>query len=216
MDFYSVLFAKQYDHCNDFYGDLFAKSLKRNEELPSEYKRIIGIKFDSGVYYKINDFRLRGNDTVRISFSAERACNVFGCYTNANALDNYSLYISTTSGSKYLRYGNGTYKSYMPTESLGNRFDTVITPTGSSGMPEDDTWTEKEFEASSDMCIGTTSPSATSAKLDGNIYGNFVVDGRFNGIPCERVSDGKIGYYDTYTKTFFAAVAGTPVSLGYA
>lgn len=187
-----------------------------HSELPSEYRRLVGIGFNATVYYVIDEFRLTGADTVKLSFSVTKACNVFGCYTNSSATTNYSLYMTTSSGSKYLRYGNGTYNSYVSSAQLNHRFDAVITPTGSSGMPLNDSWTSKTFTGVADLCIGTTSTSATSSKLDGNIWGNFVVDGRFKGIPCERVSDGVIGYYDTYSHTFYAPAAGTPTSLGYA
>ena len=60
------------------------------------------------------------------------------------------------------------------------------------------------------MCIGTTAIDASSAKLKGNLLGAFVVDGRFNGIPCKRKSDDALGYYDTVSKQFFAPVLGTP------
>lgn len=188
------------------------------EKLPSGYKKVTGFEFSAATYYAITGFKLKGSDTIRISFSADKACNVFGCYTTTSATDNYSLYISTTSGSKYLRYDGGTYKSYFPSASLGERYDVVITPTGSSGMPtgQDDTWTAATFTSSADMCIGTTSSSATSSKLDGKIWGNFVVDGRFCGIPCERESDNKLGYYDTYSETFYAPTGSAPTSLGYA
>lgn len=185
-------------------------------ELPKEYRELIGIGYNSSVYYLISDFYLEGSDTVRLSFSVTKACNVFGCYTNQYATTNYSLYMTTSSGGKYLRYGNGTYNSYVASAQLNQRFDAIITPTGSTGMPQNDTWTAKTFTAVADLCIGTTSTSATSSKLDGNIWGNFEVDGRFKGIPCERISDGVIGYYDTYSHTFYPPAAGTPTSLGYA
>lgn len=188
-----------------------------DDELPSEYGRIKGITFDSSVYYQITDFFLKGSDTIRISFSVEKACNVFGCYTTTSATNNYSLYASTAANAKYLRYAGGTYKSQFATSTFGQRFDVVITPTGSSGMPsgQNDTWSEADFTATSELCIAHTSPSGTTPKLDGNIWGNIVVDGRLKLIPCIRISDSEIGYYDTYTDTFYAPVTGTPVSLGY-
>lgn len=188
-----------------------------DDELPSGYNRIAGITFDSSVYYQITDFFLKGSDTIRISFSVEKACNVFGCYTTTSATNNYSLYASTAANAKYLRYAGGTYKSQFATSTFGQRFDVVITPTGSSGMPsgQNDTWNESDFTATSALCIAHTSPSGTSSKLDGNIYGDIVVDGRLKLIPCIRLSDGEIGYYDTYTEAFYAPVTGTPVSLGY-
>lgn len=185
-------------------------------ELPDEYKRVLGFEFASDCYYAIDDFKLTSDDTVRISFSVDKACNVFGCYTSTDAATNYSLYMTTSASGKYLRYGSGTYASYIASSNMGKKYNAVITPTGSQGMPTNDTWSKGNFTCVSDLCIGTTSPGATSAKLDGCIYGDFVVDGKLKLIPCERISDGVLGYYDKYSKTFFAPKTGTPTSLGYA
>lgn len=179
-------------------------------ELPDGYRRVKGFVFDGSTYYLITGFKLRGSDTIRISFSITKACNVFGCYTNTTADDNYSMYASTSSGAKYLRYDGDTYNSYIPQAQLDERLDVVITPTGTSGMPTDSVITPVEFETSVDLCIGTTGASATSAKLSGNIWGNFVVDGRLKLIPCERVSDGELGYYDTHSETFYEPVGSAP------
>lgn len=182
-------------------------------DLPDGYRKIKGLSMKADTYFVITGFKLKGSDTVKISFSANKACNVFGCYTTTGATDNYSLYISTTANAKYLRYDGGTYKSYFPPEALGVRVDAVITPTGSTGLPQNDTWTEADFDASADMCIGTTSPDATSSKLDGNIWGDVIVAGRFHGIPCERESDNALGYYDTISETFYEPAAGTPTEI---
>ena len=83
-------------------------------------------------------------------------------------------------------------------------------------MKSDSTWTEKTFESTGDLCIGTTSPTATSSKMVGDIIGNVVVDGRLKLIPCERLSDNELGYYDAVSGTFYEPTGGTPISLGYA
>lgn len=184
--------------------------------VPLEYKRLIGFEFNADCYFVITDFHLKGSDTVRLSFSVDKACNVFGCYTTNDATDNYSLYMSTTSGSKYLRYDGSTYNSAIASAQLGDRLDVVISPTGTDGMPTESTMTPQTFEASVSMCIGTTSTGASSSKLDGNIWGEFVVDGRIDLIPVERVDDGMLGYYDGVSGTFYAPSVGTPTSLGYA
>ena len=193
---------------------MIAKKLK-GPALPSGYTRLKGIQYAGATYYKITGFKLKSSDTVRISASFSQACNVFGCYTTNEATDNYSLYMSTTAGSKYLRYGNGTYASYCSSSNLNKRFNMVITPTGSRGLPgTNDTWTAGSFTASVDMCIGTTSTSATSAKMSGKIYGNIVVDGRLCLIPCKRTSDDVIGYYDAKGETFYepTGTAPTPIT----
>ena len=182
------------------------------QAIPAGYRQIAGIVMNAATYYRITDFSLHGSDTVRVSIAAEASCNVFGCYTTASAEDNYSLYVSTANNAKYMRYDGGTYKSQWRNQDFGERFDLVITPTGSSGFPgtQDDTWTEASFEGSSDMCIGSTSPSATSSKFKGTFFGAFVVDGRFEGIPCERESDGKVGYYDRISRQFYEPIGTNP------
>ena len=188
-----------------------------DDELPAGYKRVLGFSCNNNALWKITGFKLRGSDTVRISFSVTQACNVWGCYQGADATDNYDLYVSTTANSKYLRYGNGTYLSYWSSADLGERFDVVFSPKGTQGMPQDSTWTEIEFESQNDLLIGSTTTTGTSSKLRGNLYGDIIVDGRLKLIPCERVSDGVLGYYDTYSATFYEPEAGFTgaVSLGY-
>lgn len=185
--------------------------------VPSAYRKLTGIVFSAATYYNFADFHLRGSDTVRLSLSVDKACNVFGCYTSASAQDNYSLYASSASSAKYLRYNGGTYGSRWPTSEWGVRYDIVITPTGSSGIPGgDDTWTEVSFTSSPSLLIGATSTSASTSKLDGTIYGEFKVDGRLLAIPVERVSDGAVGYYEAYSNQFYAPIGSNPTKLGYA
>ena len=184
--------------------------------LPEGYKRVKGYTFSAATYYKITDFYLSGSDTVRMSFSVNKACNVFGCYTTTTADDNYSLYATTTSGGKYLRYDGDTYNSYFPSNKIGVRCDVVFAPTGTTGMPTDSTITAKTFTGTADLCIGTTSPSATSSKLDGDIWGDIVVDGKLKLVPCERESDNVLGYYDMVGGTFYEPTGSAPTSLGYA
>ena len=193
---------------------IWLKLRKRGGGLPDGYKKLLGFEFSSNCYFKITDFFLESGDTVKLSLSVDKACNVFGCYTSTDATTNYSLYASTSSNAKYLRYGSGTYNSYFASSNLGKRFDVSITPTGSHGMPVDDEWEEGDFTAVSDLCIGTTAPSASSAKFDGCIYGEFVVVGKLKLIPCERLSDNTLGYYDMKSGTFYTPATGTPTSLG--
>lgn len=181
--------------------------------LPPDYKRVRGLRFNNNSFYTITDFYLTGADTVRFTMSVNGACNVFGSYTNSSATTNYSLYASNSTIAKYMRYNGGTYLSGIVTSEYGTVFNVVITPTGSHGLPRNDTWASKTFECETDMFIGTTSASATSASFIGDFYGNFVVDGRFNGIPCKRLSDGVLGYYDTYSKTFYAPTDGSPQAI---
>lgn len=195
--------------------------MMQKKKLPAEYRRVLGFACDNNAMWEISDFHLRGADTVRISFSITAACNVFGCYQGASAQDNYDIYASTTAGSKYLRYGGGTYASAFTGDNLNKRFDVVLTPTGSQGMPEDSTWTELSFTSENNMLIGSTTLTGSSAKLKGNLYGSIIVESegveRLHLIPCERVSDNVLGWYDTVDETFYEPYAGYggAVSLGY-
>lgn len=207
MNFFNVIFAKKFGFCNDFFSKLFAKKLLENE-LPIEFRRVHGFTCNNNAMWQITDFHLRGSDTVRISFSVTAACNVFGCYQGTSAIDNYDLYAATASGAKYLRYGNGTYPSTFSGDNLNKRFDCIFTPSGTRGMPVDSTWEELEFESARDFMIGSTSPTSSSAKLKGNLYGDIIVDGRLHLVPCERISDSVLGYYDLIGNTFYEPKEG--------
>lgn len=179
-------------------------------DLPDEYVRVDGFSFNNNCYFEIDDFKLTGDDTVRFTFKPGGTCNVFGCYASQSADNNYSLYISTTTSSKYMRYNGGTYASGIAPSELNAEYDVVVSPSGTSGLPRNDAWSRSEFTCSIDMCIGTTSPTATSSKYVGELLGNFIVDGRFYGVPCKRVSDNVLGYFDLYTRNFYVPAEGTP------
>ena len=210
----------QYGKCSTSGGEIYCNNGKLtavDDELPAGYKRVLGFSCNNNAMWKITGFKLRGSDTVRVSFSVTAACNVWGCYQGASDDDNYDLYASTSSGAKYFRYGDGTYLSYFSSADLGQRFDVVYTPTGSTGMPQDSTWEPATFESANDLMLGTTATSSSSAKLKGSLYGDFIVDGRLHLVPCERVSDGVLGYYDLLGETFYGPSTGFTgaVSLGY-
>lgn len=183
-----------------------------DDELPVGYKRILGFLMNNNSYWEIPNFKMNGSDTLRFSFEATDACNVIGAYSGSASGNNYSLYVGTSSN--YLRYKNGAYNSSV---SYNTRYDVEITPTGSSGMKVDSTWTAQTFTTPTNLCIGTTSVTASSAKLKGKLYGNIEVVGRAKFIPCERVSDNVLGYYDTVGETFYEQTSGFAgaVSLGY-
>lgn len=181
--------------------------------VPAGYRRLTGIVFDADVYYEA-PFKLEGSDTLRLSFSIIRACNVIGCYSKTTADNNYSLYASGSSGAKYMRYNGGAYNSSI---SLNTRYDVEITPTGTTGFRTDSTWEQKDFIADDNMLIGSTATDASSAKLEGTMYGNIEIVGKGLFIPAERTSDGAIGYYEAISGTFLENQGtGTPVALGYA
>ena len=186
-----------------------------DDELPAGYKRLLGLTYNNNVYYGITNFKMRGSDTLRFSFKCTMgtpACNVLGAYDATSAQTNYSLYLGAASSAKYLRYNGSTYNSQA---DQNEQYDVVITPTGSTGMKTDSTWTEKTFESDGDLCIGTTSPTATSSKMVGDIIGNIQVDGRLKLVPCERMSDNVLGYYDLVGETFYEPTGSGVVSMGY-
>lgn len=183
-----------------------------DDELPTGYKRVLGFTMNNNSYWEIADFPLYGSDTLRFSFDATDACNVLGAYSGSASGNNYSLYVSTNSN--YLRYKSGAYNSAI---NYDKRYDVELTPTGSSGMKVDSTWTAQTFTTPTNLCIGTTATSASSAKLKGNLYGNIEIVGRAKFVPCERVSDNALGYYDTIGEAFYEQASGFSgaVSLGY-
>ena len=126
-----------------------------DDELPSAYKRVKGFSMNDNCYWKFTDFKLNGSDTLRFSFSCTASCNVIGAYSGSASGNNYSLY-TATGGGNYLRYKGGAYNSGIDADT---RYDVVITPTGSTGMKTDSTWTALEFTTTTDFCVGTTSTS---------------------------------------------------------
>lgn len=193
--------------------EAYLASWAEGSVLPPEYKRVLGFGFDGDCYIAVTGVSLRGSDTLRFSFrlTSSTACNVLGAYDGTGAATNFSLYAGPSASSKYLRYDGSTYNSQALPDK---RYDVVLSPTGSSGMETDSSWAEKQFESSVDFNIGTTSPSATSSKLIGEIFGPVILDGRLRLIPCERLSDHVLGYYDTVGQAFYAPAAGSPTSLG--
>lgn len=185
---------------------------KKSGGVPIGYRRLTGIEFDGNVWYDTNMY-LQGSDTLKFAFEASVACNVLGCYTDASAQTNFSLYVSTSGTAKYLRYNGGTYNSSI---TANTRYDVILTPTGSDGMKVDSTWTAKTFTTPTTMMIGTTSVGATSAKLTGALYGDIEVVGREKLIPVKRASDGAIGYWMESAGVFLANLGtGIPVPTGY-
>ena len=208
MGFYNVIFAQKHGRCSDFFETLLAKATSESE-LPSGYKRVRSLTMNNDCYYEIEEFYLKGSDTLSFSCSITANCNVIGAYKSGGP--NYSLYASTSNVS-YLRFNNSNYNSML---EANKRYDIKITPTGSLGMEYPSTWSEQEFTTANPMCIGTTASAiTTSAKMRGTFYGNIIVkdaDGlRFKGIPCVRESDDAVGYYDVISGTFYEPIGTTP------
>lgn len=166
--------------------------------LPSGYTLLAGMTLNGNQYFDTGIY-LQGSDSISLAYKATKGCNVMGCYTTTDATNNYSLYLSTTSGAKYMRYGSGTYNSYIQTNK---RYDVTITPTGTSGLEVDSTWSALTFTSSTTCLIGTTSTGATSAKFTGDFYGAIVIAGKANYLPALRESDNHVGWYDTVNDVF--------------
>lgn len=187
----------------------------KDSELPVGYKRLTGISYDSGIYYETNE-KLYGSDTltIRISGTTSNGRNVIGAYsgTGDNAR-NFSLFIygANATNNSYLRHGTQLGR---PRYGTGAR-TLVMGPTGTDGFLTDVTYDAETFETTDTFWIGGL-PNSSSTKFDGNIIGNVTVSNRLKYIPCERVSDGEIGYYETFTGVFLESRGGgTPVSMGY-
>ena len=176
-------------------------------ELPDGYRKVKGFEMNNDCYFKITDFYLTGADTLKFSFSMTATCNVIGSYSGSATGNNYSLYATTSSTGKYLRYKSGAYNSYADTDKV---YNVVISPTGTQGMETNSTWSQLDFTCTEEFYVGTTSPSSSSAKLKGSLYGNIEVVGRLKLIPCERLEDNVLGYYDAIGETFYAPAVGTP------
>jgi hypothetical protein len=183
-------------------------------ELPIGYRRVLGFSCNNNAVWEIPDFYIKGTDTLRVSCSITGTSNLIGSYSGSSSGANYSIYAST-SNVNYLRYYNTNYNSQFDVDT---RYDIVMTPTGTHGMKEDSEWETVDFTTTRPFCIGSTATNiTTSARLKGSLYGNIIVDGRLHLVPCERISDNVLGYYDTVSDTFYEPYEGFDgaVSLGY-
>lgn len=197
-------------------GDTYCNNGKMtavDDELPSGYKRLLGITFDGNLRYETGEY-LTGNDDVTMTLNNLSASgkNVFGSYNGANE-KNFSLYIygSSTSGS-YFRYGDQLKR---PKYGGTGRRTITFGASGTSGFAEDSDVTPDEFTTPANTYIGML-PNSSSAAYTGDIVGSILVSNRLKWIPCEQESDGVIGYYEKYNGNFISPTgSGTPVSLGY-
>lgn len=206
----------QYGKCSTSGGDVYCNNGKLtavDDELPAGYKRLLGITFDGSFRYETGEY-LTGADDVTMTLDNLSASgkNVFGSYNGAND-KNFSLYIygSSTSGS-YFRYGD-----QLKRPKYGGTGKRTITfgKSGTTGFADDSEVTPDEFTTPANTYIGML-PNSSSAAFTGDIVGSILVSNRLEWIPCERESDGVIGYYEKYNRNFIApSGSGTPVSLGY-
>lgn len=172
-----------------------------DDELPLGYKRITGMKFDGDTWYDTGEV-LTGDDEVTMTLANTSASgqNVFGSYNGTGSgAKNFSLYIyggGSTSNS-YFRYGSQLLRPKLG----GNQRTITFGKNGTSGFDTDVAVTPDTFETVATAYIGML-PNSSSAAYTGSIMGNILVSDRLKWIPCERVSDGVVGYYETHTETF--------------
>ena len=196
-------------YCNN--GKLVAV----DDELPIGYKRITGIKFDGDFYYDTGEV-LNGDDVVTMTLAntASSGQNVFGSYNGTGSgAKNFSLYIygGGSSSNCYFRYG-----SQLVRPRFGSNEHTItFGQDGTSGFDVDVNVTPDEFTTIAPAFIGML-PNSTSAAYSGSIMGSITVGTRLKWIPCERESDGTVGYYEAVSGVFLEpSGTGVPVKGSY-
>lgn len=186
----------------------------KDDELPVGYKRLQDIHFDGNCYYE-TDEKLYGEDVVTLTLQADSAGgqNIFGAYSGTGAdVSNLSLYIyANTTGGSYFRANQTLLR---PTLGTGKR--TISFGNGeTNGFLKDVTYDVEEFETTDTAQIGAL-PNSSSPKFTGYLYGNITIGNRLKYIPCERVSDSAIGYYETVNGEFLENQGtGTLTTSGY-
>ena len=180
-----------------------------DEELPSGYKRITGIKFDGDFWYDTGEV-LTGDDdvTMTLANTVTTGQNVFGSYNGTSSgTKNFSLYIygGGSSSNSYFRYGEQLLRPRFGS----NERTITLGGDGTTGFASDVTATV------AGAFIGML-PNSTQPAYTGTIVGNILVGTRLKWIPCERESDGVVGYYEAVKGVFLEPVGtGTPVKGDY-
>lgn len=186
-----------------------------DSELPSGYKRIASIKFDGDFWYDTGE-QLHGSDDVTLTLTntSSGGQNVFGSYNGTSSgTKNFSLYLygGGSSSKCYLRYGDQLVR---PQYGSGERTLT-FGASGTNGFLVDVTVTPDTFTTEASAYIGML-PNSTSPAYTGTIVGNILVGTRLKYVPCERVSDGAVGYYEMVKGSFIApSGTGTPTKGAY-
>lgn len=188
-----------------------------DDELPSEYRRLLDIKFDGDFWYATED-HLTGDDdvTMTLSDTSSSGQNVFGAYAGTGSgTKNFSLYIygGGSTSNCYFRYGEQLVR---PRFGSGKRTIT-FGKSGTDGFLQDVTTsiTPETFISNSELYIGML-PNSSSASFTGRIVDSIFVSERLKYIPCERASDNFIGYYETHNGVFIEPTGtGVPTTSGY-
>ena len=186
-----------------------------DDELPAGYKRVKDITYDGDFYYDTGEV-LTGNDDVTMTLTDTKTTgqNVFGSYNGtASGVKNLSLYLygGGSTSNCYLRYGEQLLR---PRYGSGKKTIT-FGKSGTSGFTTDVTAEAETFTTTASAYIGML-PNSTSPAYSGTIVGDISVGTRLRWIPCERLSDNAIGYYEVVNGKFIEPTGtGTPSTSGY-
>ena len=186
-----------------------------DSELPSGYKRVASISFDGDFWYDTGE-KLHGSDDVTLTLTdtISSGQNVFGSYNGTSSgTKNFSLYLygGGSSSNCYLRYGDQLVR---PRYGSGERTLT-FGASGTDGFTVNVTVTPDTFTTEASAYIGML-PNSSSPAYTGTIVGNILVGTRLKYVPCERVSDGAVGYYETVKGSFISpSGTGTPTKGAY-
>lgn len=186
-----------------------------DDELPAGFKRLASIKFDGDFWYETGEV-MTGNDdvTMTLSGTVTTGQNVFGSYNGTSTgTKNFSLYLygGGSTSNCYLRYGEQLLR---PRFGSGERTIT-FGKSGTSGFSIDVTVEPDTFTTVAGAFIGML-PNSTSPAYTGTIVGNILVGTRLKWIPCERESDGVVGYYEAVKGVFLEPVGtGSPTKGSY-
>lgn len=215
---YPVKALIQQGVCESVGGEIFCnngKIVAVDDELPLAYKRITGIKFDGDFWYDTDEV-LTGDDNVTMTLAntASQGQNVFGSYNGTSAgTKNFSLFIygGGSASNSYFRYGEQLLRPRFGS----NEHTITFGKDGTSGFTVDATATPETFTTNATAYIGML-PNSSSPAYTGSIMGSITVGTRLKWIPCERQSDGAIGYYETSKGVFLEQTGtGTPVAGAY-
>lgn len=186
-----------------------------DDELPAGFKRLASIKFDGDFWYETGEV-LTGDDDVTMTLDGTSTSgqNVFGSYNGTSSgTKNFSLFLygNGSSSNCYLRYGEQLLR---PRFGSGERTIT-FGKSGTSGFLTDATAEPDTFTTVAAAYIGML-PNSSSPAYTGSIVGNILVGTRLKWIPCERESDGVVGYYEAVKGVFLEPVGtGTLVKGDY-
>lgn len=196
-------------YCNN------GKLVMIDDELPAGYKRVASINFDGDFHYETGE-AMSGDDDVTMTLADTKTTgqNIFGSYNGTSSgTKNFSLFIygGGSASNSYLRYGEQLLR---PKYGTGERTIT-FGKSGTSGFATDVSATPEEFTTPANAFIGML-PNSTSPSFSGTIVGNILFGTRLKYIPCERQSDGAVGYYEVVKGVFLEPVGtGTPTAGSY-